>query len=450
MITKPIIELDSLLPKTLGVQIAKTFTARLGDPSQNYKVKVDTTDKKGLLYIHGIGDNPNGAYTAENIIGLTELTPQSLVKVGYSDTNRFEVLGVASENSEFMDGVNVNDQVPVNRSQILDGNIITNDSATVQYIGTFYIVDGDSIYRTTDQVTGNLIDGSTNDTSATAIDPPSTANTAIMVLIQINPSTNTLSYKQSAEFPASYSNSLIASGGFFPAPDEDNAISGYVKLINGVTTLKQEHLIQLPDMYRVGGSGGGASLVTSIDQSGGTSDTYGVLSGTLNGSNTTFTVASGIYTSGTLEVYLNGQLQTQGSSEDWTETTPASGTFDFITAPSSTDEITARYSTGDELSSVTTDIVLTKTANYTVLGTEATRDIIILADATAGDMTITFPTASSYQNRRVIVKKTDSTSNTVTLDGNGSETIDSDLTKIISGQYTSITNVSSGSNWSII
>jgi hypothetical protein len=77
MIKKPQIQIDEILPKTLGVQIAKTFVARLGDPAQGYKVKVDSTDKKGLVYIHGIGDTPNSAYTAENRVGLTELLPRS-------------------------------------------------------------------------------------------------------------------------------------------------------------------------------------------------------------------------------------------------------------------------------------------------------------------------------------------------------------------------------------
>ena len=80
-----------------------------------------------------------------------------------------------------------------------------------------------------------------------------------------------------------------------------------------------------------------------IDQSGGTSDTYGVLSGTLNSSNKTFTVSQGIYSTGSLMVYLNGQLQTQGTAQDWVETTPASGVFDFITAPDAGDEITVTY-----------------------------------------------------------------------------------------------------------
>jgi len=86
---------------------------------------------------------------------------------------------------------------------------------------------------------------------------------------------------------------------------------------------------------------GGNSLQT--DCSGGTSDTYGALSGLVNSSNTVYTVSLGSYVSGSLRVYLNGQLQTQGSGEDWSETTPASGTFTFATAPTTGDIIIAVY-----------------------------------------------------------------------------------------------------------
>jgi len=80
-----------------------------------------------------------------------------------------------------------------------------------------------------------------------------------------------------------------------------------------------------------------------IDQTGGTSDTYGVLTPTPNGVLTVFTVSQGLYATGTLKVYRNGQLQTQGSASDWTETIPASGTFTFAVPPLTTDEITVEY-----------------------------------------------------------------------------------------------------------
>jgi len=50
---------------------------------------------------------------------------------------------------------------------------------------------------------------------------------------------------------------------------------------------------------------GGSPNYTHVDQSGGTSDTYGVLAGTIDGANTTFTVSEGVYSSGSLTVYLN-------------------------------------------------------------------------------------------------------------------------------------------------
>lgn len=71
--------------------------------------------------------------------------------------------------------------------------------------------------------------------------------------------------------------------------------------------------------------------------------TYGTLSGSVNGTNTVFTVSQGSYISGTLVVYRNGQLQTQGASNDYQETTPGSGTFTFISAPLTGDVITAMY-----------------------------------------------------------------------------------------------------------
>ena len=104
-----------------------------------------------------------------------------------------------------------------------------------------------------------------------------------------------------------------------------------------------------------GAGGGGGNVYFNnhfIDQSGGTSDTHGALSGTINGANTTFTVSQSAYATSTLKVWLNGQLQTEGSSEDYTETTPGSGTFDFATAPESGDEITVEYQV-EELSSDT-------------------------------------------------------------------------------------------------
>ena len=110
--------------------------------------------------------------------------------------------------------------------------------------------------------------------------------------------------------------------------------SQVIGLVSGTSTSLHSH---------ASGGGTGISAATQIDQTGGTSDTYGALAGLVNGSNQLYTVSQGIYVSGMLEVYLNGQLQTQGSGQDWVETAPASGTFTFAVAPPTGSEITAIY-----------------------------------------------------------------------------------------------------------
>jgi len=84
---------------------------------------------------------------------------------------------------------------------------------------------------------------------------------------------------------------------------------------------------------------GGAGFIDQTPDNG----TYGFLAGSVDGINTLFTVSQGVYITGTLAVYLNGLLQFQGASDDWQETTPASGTFTFNTAPLTGDIITAIY-----------------------------------------------------------------------------------------------------------
>jgi len=93
------------------------------------------------------------------------------------------------------------------------------------------------------------------------------------------------------------------------------------------------------------GSGGGGGGSSFNDQTPNTDASYGTLAGDVDGANTTFTVSEGEYLTGKLLVYLNGQLQEQGSTSQWTETTPASGTFDFLVAPTIGDTVTASYET---------------------------------------------------------------------------------------------------------
>ncbi len=85
--------------------------------------------------------------------------------------------------------------------------------------------------------------------------------------------------------------------------------------------------------------------------------------------------------------------------------------------------------------------VNTITADYTVDDQN-----LILADATSGVITVTFLPASMIKGVLYIVKKIDASGNAITLDGNGSETIDGASTASLASQYDVLRVVSDGSN----
>ena len=88
----------------------------------------------------------------------------------------------------------------------------------------------------------------------------------------------------------------------------------------------------------------------------------------------------------------------------------------------------------------------TKTSNYTITGT----DVVIFANATSGNVTITLPTASSNAGYRFYVKRIDGSGNTCSVARSGSDTIDGQTSISLDLQYTSLTVVSDGSAWYII
>lgn len=98
-------------------------------------------------------------------------------------------------------------------------------------------------------------------------------------------------------------------------------------------------------------------------------------------------------------------------------------------------------------STVQNHIPTTKTSGtYTV-----TRAVeLYLSDASGGNITYNLPAALGY-GTQYIFKKIDSSANTVTIDGNSSETIDGATTYVISSQYDSVTIVDAATGaWYIV
>ena len=99
---------------------------------------------------------------------------------------------------------------------------------------------------------------------------------------------------------------------------------------------------------------------------------------------------------------------------------------------------------GDPTISIT-NAVATKTADYTLTAS----DDLVKGDASGGAITLTLPTAVGNSGKEFFIKKIDSTGNSVTVAGDGSETIDGSATQVITAQWTTLTIISDGANWLI-
>jgi len=93
------------------------------------------------------------------------------------------------------------------------------------------------------------------------------------------------------------------------------------------------------------------------------------------------------------------------------------------------------------------DLHPSATSAYTI----GSRREIHPCDATSAAFAVTLPAASTYQGRKLTIKKTDSSGNAVTVARAGSDTIDGATTYALSAQWKYVTLVSDGSaSWFVI
>lgn len=90
--------------------------------------------------------------------------------------------------------------------------------------------------------------------------------------------------------------------------------------------------------------------------------------------------------------------------------------------------------------------ITTKTAAYTATIT----DDVILVDSTSAAFTVTLPAASTATGKILRIVKIDSTENVVTLDGDSTETINNQTTFEVSGEFSSVSIVSDGTEWWVL
>lgn len=76
--------------------------------------------------------------------------------------------------------------------------------------------------------------------------------------------------------------------------------------------------------------------------------------------------------------------------------------------------------------------------------------ILVIVNASSGAVTITLPAVADNTGTVYIFKKIDSSGNSVTIDANGSETIDGEQTVVLNLQYAYVTIACDGDEWFII
>lgn len=93
--------------------------------------------------------------------------------------------------------------------------------------------------------------------------------------------------------------------------------------------------------------------------------------------------------------------------------------------------------------------VSVKSANYTTVASD--NGALLNVDATSSNLTITLLAAATASNGHfLIIKKSDSTTNTVTIDANSTETIDGATTLVLANENDTVLLMSDGSNWQIL
>ena len=77
-------------------------------------------------------------------------------------------------------------------------------------------------------------------------------------------------------------------------------------------------------------------------------------------------------------------------------------------------------------------------------------DFAIIADSTAGAITVSLPPAATANGRIFFVKRVNAGANNVTVDPFGSETIDGAATHVLTLQWHRIEIISNGTAWFIV
>jgi hypothetical protein len=147
---------------------------------------------------------------------------------------------------------------------------------------------------------------------------------------------------------------------------------------------------------------------------------------------------------------MSFQVSTQGT----VKTADSSATGDAIALRDSNGDCNFRTVGGSSTGGVTSAGFLyvdyqTKTASFSV-DESSNNGTVYDCNATSGAITATLIAASGKGDKVVVIQKSDSTTNAVTVDGAASETVDSQLTFTLKYAGDAVAVICDGTNWRIL
>lgn len=243
--------LDELIAQRFRGQIVQPQQVRLGNPTLAEtvdRINVTDVDQPGMVWIHGVQGEPSGVAMALNA-GPGKLAERDKVYGDYVLVRKrtdgsYVVAGRGYEDhAEYMAGVVLPDVVSVQLDQFNFGLLQpTEPRSMLALISAGLWRDGSTIYAVADQFTKDFTS-----------DIPTTGGSALAVLVEIEPSSGTLSYTNGSEFDAALRHE-IAFDAYYPQPT--GILVGWVKLVAGMSAI-MEGVNILPGQIILGAGAGG-------------------------------------------------------------------------------------------------------------------------------------------------------------------------------------------------
>lgn len=387
----------------------------IGHPAKGQIIFTDDTESQ--IFVHNQGDITQGVERiSASGIAKELLTYKRAILIRRNDSDVFEFAGVDTQYDEVYSlGTSTQiDQTAVQINQLTYATLQPQTSLILLVKGAMY---GDDLVK--DLSTPDFITGTVQDTDGANIVVPTTNLKAIGVLVQLNPRTSTLSFKQSAEYPSSTNLRDAYIADLLPIRDGGKRRVGYFELISGATSLTPANVLVVPDLL------GDGELWTNPIVS-----VVGIGSGFQQHA-IEQTISSGGLLTVSGEYWVDDQL----IIEDGGQLIIKDG-----------GQMVIRSIITDQPSLITASKEVT--SDYTI----ALEDGNIAVDATSGVITITLPPMSTAIGRSFRIGRTNSGGGNVIIEGDSSETINGDLNKTLSAQWSFFIIVAIGTpsvDWAI-